>query len=122
MKRTAFGFGGVFIVIWAVMFFGILGLFCLAVVSNVAMYIGADTVRVHAEDEARIWVSNMYPTVADPRISCQALDTDNNGYVTCTANLDGEHVNIECYAWLFVNPGGSDCREIMPVRVYTAPR
>lgn len=116
------GFGGAFVILWAVIFFGILGVFVLTIASNMAMYVGADTVREHAEVEARDWTAAMYPEADSITTSCQALDTDGNGYVTCTVLAGGEHLNLECYAWLWMNPGGSDCREIMPVRVYTSPR
>lgn len=98
-----------------VLVFGVLFVSCLG---NV---VWADDQRQHAEDEARIWISEMYPEESAPHIVCQAQDTDRNGYVTCNARLsDDTHLNLECYAWILWNPGQNTCREVIPIRGYTS--
>jgi len=78
----------------------------------------APEVRANASEEAHTWVHEMYPEVpADQvHIVCQGTDTDGNGYVTCSARVGEEHLSLECYAYVAVNPGENTCREISLLR------
>jgi hypothetical protein len=108
------GFIGVLIIIVGIVSVGSMFSSCLF----------ADTQRHNAETEARVWVHEMFPDVPEEQvhISCQAQDTDQNGYVTCSSRVADERLSLECYAYVFMNIGGNTCREMIPVRAYGAGR
>lgn len=117
-------------------FFAVVGIFVVGVTSLI-MFLGfgalfsgcmtglffADEQRRNAEEEARVWASEMYPdaTEGDVHVVCQGDDSDGNGYVTCSARIGDERVPLECYAYVWMNVGGNTCREVIPVRAYQQP-
>lgn len=80
--------------------------------------ISEDAVKSNAEFDARKYADEFYPSWQSRRVSCQGVDFDNNGYVSCT--VGGEQTNnagvvlsrtasIECAAaWIF--DYGRGCR------------
>ena len=78
----------------------------------------AGNIRRNAEGLANEWIAELYPEVqaTDIHVSCQAADSDHNGYVTCSVRIAEERLNLECVAYTLVNPGNSTCREVVPMR------
>lgn len=105
LNKTIFGF--VFLVFIAACGLGVW----------VAMFGDGPKNQHYAETEAREYARALYPgrTV---NVSCQASDTDRNGYVSCTMVLPpGTHpVPIECANWY--SPRNSGCR---PMRLTVTP-
>lgn len=98
-----------------------IAILCLLLVVVSAVFRGclfADTQRENADAAARTWVAEMYPEVpADGvHIICQGTDNDGNGYVTCSARVGEEHLSLECYAYVVLNPGDNTCREVSLMR------
>ncbi len=50
-----------------------------------------------AEREARAYILGLHPH-AEFTVQCMNLDTDNNGYVSCDAIIDGQQTALECAA------------------------
>lgn len=61
----------------------------------------ADTVRDRAETDARAYAVQMHPGMT--RVLCQGVDSDGDGYVTCTLGDGREAVGIECRASLWMD-------------------
>lgn len=82
----------------------------------------ASTVQSNANELAHQWVAAMYPPeeAAAARVTCQATDSDGNGYVSCTLMITHEHeerlIPIECHAYVAVN-WGDTCRPLVPYGV-----
>lgn len=62
--------------------------------------VGADTVQRRANEDARAFLRDLRPDLTDVRVSCQSLDSDGDGYVTCTgsgmAGTARELLSIDC--------------------------
>lgn len=91
----------------------------IAVLGLIAVLVGSwltkcSSSRDEAEEEARSYAQKMGMEIKG--VSCMNLDTDDNGYVSCTLNViekDGKTspVPIECASkWSFNNDG---CREAL---------
>ncbi len=80
----------------------------------------ASTVHQHANELAEEWVGEVFPPAEarSARVTCQATDSDGNGYVSCTLNIErnGEEqlIPIECHAYLVANFGDT-CRPLVPL-------
>lgn len=80
----------------------------------------ASTTHEHAGELAARWVHESFtPEEArTARVSCQATDSDHNGYVSCTLNItrNGEEqlIPIECNAYVVLNYGDT-CRPLVPL-------
>ena len=62
---------------------------CDAVTSN--------TVRTHAQEDARAYVRTIHPAWTNPVVDCQGVDSDGDGYVRCTVGDGGNTTEaIEC--------------------------
>jgi hypothetical protein len=104
-----------------------IGLFVAAAIVMLALAIGsyawqaetASTVQHNADDLAHRWVNAMYPAeeARTARVTCQATDSDDNGYVSCTLMITHEHeeqlIPIECHAYVALN-WGDTCRPLVP--------
>lgn len=57
----------------------------------------ADRVRDRANEDARAYSREFHPGWTHPTVSCQSVDSDSDGYVTCTIG-DGANATeaIEC--------------------------
>lgn len=57
----------------------------------------ADTVKAHAQEDARTYVRTMHPAWTTPVVDRQGVDSDDDGYVRCTVG-DGANTTeaIEC--------------------------
>jgi Tfp pilus assembly protein PilV len=99
-------------IVVAVLFFILMVI--LIVFGRVSGCMFADTQRTNAVTEAHQWVHEMYPEVRSENVHivCQGQDTDGNGYVTCSARVGEEHLNLECYAYVAMNIGDNTCREV----------
>lgn len=73
--------------------------------------------QTYAENEARTYSRTLYPEHPQPRVACQGMDTDANGYVSCTlvTHPNSPPIPIECANRYAINNTG--CR---PMR-YTVP-
>lgn len=61
--------------------------------------------RAHVENEARNWASSMYPNETS-QVICQNIDSDNNGYISCTIRIGAQNpMGIECAAPMSINSG-----------------
>lgn len=75
--------------------------------------------HVNAEEAAHDWVQHMFPPeeAREARISCQSTDSDGNGYLSCTINVqqNGEAnlIPIECTSYVVDNYGDT-CRTLTP--------
>lgn len=80
----------------------------------------ADVTHEHANELAHQWVHEVFPAdeARTAHVSCQATDSDGNGYVSCTLNIErnGEEqlIPIECHAYVAVN-WGDTCRPLVPL-------
>jgi len=80
----------------------------------------AETVHTHADELAAQWVQQVFPPAEaqTARVVCQATDSDGNGYVSCTLNIqrNGEEqlIPIECHAYVMANFGDT-CRPLVPL-------
>ena len=54
--------------------------------------------RETAEAQARTYLRTTYPLARERTVSCMNVDTDQNGYVSCDAVVDGRALPIECAA------------------------
>jgi hypothetical protein len=95
-------------------------IFIIGVIGILAWpFMTADTRHTNAQELARQWVSEMFTPAeaATARVSCQAIDSDHNGYVSCTLNIvrEGhtELVPIECNSYVVMNVGDT-CRPLVP--------
>lgn len=74
--------------------------------------------RDGAEAEGRSYLRRMYPGAQQRTVSCMTYDTDNNGYVSCDAVVDGRQVPLECAAsagcLLFCNEGCKARQMVVP--------
>jgi Na+-translocating ferredoxin:NAD+ oxidoreductase RnfG subunit len=80
----------------------------------------ASTTHQHANELAEQWIHEVFPPeeARTAHVSCQATDSDDNGYVSCTLNMtrNGEEqlIPIECHAYVMVNFGDT-CRPLVPL-------
>jgi len=80
----------------------------------------ASTMHENADELATQWVQDIFPPeeARSARTSCQATDSDNNGYISCTLNItrNGEEqlIPIECHAYVLLNYGDT-CRPLVPL-------
>ena len=80
----------------------------------------ASTRHAHANELAEQWIDEVFPAeeARTAHASCQATDSDGNGYVSCTLNMtrNGEEqlIPIECHAYVMVNFGDT-CRPLVPL-------
>lgn len=83
-------------------------------------YATAATTHRHAVELGNLWVSEIFTPeeAATARLSCQASDSDSNGYVSCTLNItrngESQLVPIECNSYVFMNVGDT-CRPLVPL-------
>lgn len=70
---------------------------CVAAGALCTQALTADTVRDHATSDARAYARALHPAWARPVAVCQGVDSDSDGYVTCTVG-DGAGATeaIEC--------------------------
>lgn len=95
----------------------IVGIFALGIVGKFASCACSGDRRANANTEARQYVRTMHPGWTRPVISCQGMDTDGNGYVTCTVGDGTDRTEaIECAAFVTVsfNEGCRPMRYGMP--------
>lgn len=93
--------------------FAVLVFLLVLVVGPAMMFRGclfSDTIQANAEHSAHTWIGEMFPEAQDVHIVCQGTDSDGNGYVTCSARIDNERLNIECYDYVAFDFGNT-CRE-----------
>ena len=64
-------------------------------------YTGLD--QSSAEENALQWASDM--GMKDVKVSCVKMDSDGDGYVSCTVMANDKMHNIECTGWLTINDG-----------------
>lgn len=74
----------------------------------------------NAEKLAESYANRLYPDLKGRFATCQATDTDRNGYVSCTLRIvrgDGEEelIPLECNSYLFLNFGDT-CRPVSALR------
>lgn len=73
--------------------------------------------QAQAEAAARAYAAALYPGPT-ARVQCQGVDTDNNGYVSCTLVLDGTPpvtYPLECAnSYAYVNTGCRPMRLALP--------
>lgn len=72
-------------------------------------FLTAELRRSNAEDLALEWAEAMYPKQTAGAI-CQGLDTDNDGYVSCTVKVGETRIPLDCYSYLSF-AFGNTCRE-----------
>jgi prepilin-type N-terminal cleavage/methylation domain-containing protein len=74
---------------------------------------GSAANKFEAEKEARSWAKNLgYDLVG---IDCADIDTDRNGYVSCTANIKGQgRIPIECKGKYNFGHGCREQRLVFP--------
>jgi len=83
-------------------------------------FLTADTTHRHANELADQWIREIFTPaeVATAQVNCQATDSDDNGYVSCTLNIvrngESQLIPIECRAYLVTNLGDS-CRPLVPL-------
>lgn len=83
-------------------------------------YATASTTHENATNLAQVWVSEVFTAeeAATSRVACQATDSDDNGYISCTLNIErnGEDqlIPIECNSYVFFNLGDT-CRPLVPL-------
>jgi len=77
----------------------------LVVVLSMAFLVGCSS-KETAEKEARSYLRRMFHT-NPTAVNCMDYDTDDNGYVSCDAIVDGRAVSLECSKNLSWN---SDCK------------
>lgn len=54
-------------------------------------------VRTLAEADARTWIHDMHSEWGEAHVDCQGIDTDGNGYVSCSVAVAGRDVDpLEC--------------------------
>lgn len=68
----------------------------LVMIAALALF-GCDNTET-ATAQARAYLRENYPTAQHRTATCMAHDTDNNGYVSCDATVDGRPVLLECAA------------------------
>lgn len=69
----------------------VVGFFVVAVSANVLSFLdGGDKAR----SEAASWTKEM--GIKDATVSCVNLDSDGDGYVSCTVNNNGQLIPLEC--------------------------
>lgn len=93
--------------------------FCVALVATFALWgpLTAKTSRQRATEDATHFAHALHPSWQHPAVLCQAVDSDGNGYLSCTIG-DGQVVEpIECAPSVWFDYGRG-CR---PVRFLTAP-
>lgn len=61
-----------------------------------------------AERAAVQTVRKLKPTVKDVSAQCQGVDTNSDGYVTCTVNMDGQFLSLDCPTLIQI--GNSGCK------------
>jgi len=72
--------------------------------------------KAYAEGELKDYVATVLQDEVRG-VSCQALDTDDNGYVACdftTAKQPGETKSLECAAWSFGGLLNRGCKTRFP--------
>lgn len=79
---------------------------CVATVENFG---GNGPIHQHAMEQGYQYLQEHYPS-AHYQLTCMSQDTDNNGYVTCSATTEEVgHPDraFECseYTWVTSNPG-----------------
>lgn len=61
-----------------------------------------------AERAAVQTVRKLRPTAKDVSAQCQGVDTNSDGYVTCTVSLDGQFISLDCPTLIQI--GNSGCK------------
>ena len=61
-----------------------------------------------AERAAVQTVHKLRPSAKDVSAQCQGVDTNSDGYVTCTVSLDGQFISLECPTLIQI--GNSGCK------------
>lgn len=93
--------------------FWLMGLFVSGVIAYTvyASTAGVAKVRNHAETYALEYM-RVFRGAQNPTVQCMGIDSDNNGYVTCTAitSMGSTPEQIECTANLFIETNHG-CRE-----------
>ena len=59
-----------------------------------------------AQDNALQWAKTM--GIENARATCVKMDSDGDGYISCTVMVNDQPVAIECTGWLNINNG---CRK-----------
>lgn len=86
-------------------FCGLFGLFLLGTVGNCA----AGVVGLHKEAAEATGMQFSKDLGLDTEsVSCVKLDTDGDGYLSCTFKTKSEVLQYECTGWMTLNEG---CRE-----------
>jgi Tfp pilus assembly protein PilE len=81
-------------VIEVVIVFCIVLVLALIVLSRFNACVG-DSVKDDATFSAQEWANFMYPN-SEPRVQCVRLDSDGDGYVSCTiAHKEGDTIKVE---------------------------
>lgn len=91
----------------------VLGAIAIGLFAFCAGRFNSDGNRTTANQEAQDFARQLYPGET-ARASCQGVDTDGNGYVSCTVVI-GNHppMFIECGSQYSI--GNNGCRAIRPV-------
>lgn len=73
---------------------------------------GCRNERPGAEEQGREYLQTMHPHATSRVVTCMNVDTDNNGYVSCDAMVDGQPVSLECaaVATCFIPPCNRGCK------------
>ena len=61
-----------------------------------------------AETEAAQTVAKLFPAAKTTNVSCQGVDTNHDGYVSCTAVVDGNVIPLDCPTLIQI--GNSGCK------------
>lgn len=86
------------------------------VLAGTCSYIGSNNNAGYVENEANTTLATLYPG-AQFNVMCQHVDTDANGYVTCTAvrhGSDATPLSLQCAVRLSFNSGCQLTRMVVP--------
>jgi hypothetical protein len=90
------------------------GIFLLSAGSGIGQILFG---RAYAEGELRDYVASVFKEQVQGA-SCQPVDTDNNGYVSCdytVVSQPGVTRSVECAAWGFEGLFNRGCRTRLPL-------
>lgn len=83
----------------------IVGMLGLGLISRLFLS-GAN--QEQAETQAAQTVAKLFPEAKTKTVSCQGVDTNHDGYVSCTAVVDGNVIPLDCPTLLQI--GNSGCK------------
>jgi prepilin-type N-terminal cleavage/methylation domain-containing protein len=95
-----------FVLIELVIVLAIIGILAIFVLPGARGWFFSAQVQAKAEKEMRMHIHTLYPGWSEVRVACSNVDSDDDGYVRCTAtaqhNGKTETVEAECAAPIFM--------------------